>query len=230
MLGPVRSPKDNVYYYEVSYGNFRLTYFIPFDELRRLCEVGKIQKQVLEDFPDGVDLRVGETDYADFEKSYGYRPETNPEVAKNAFYAIFSATRDWRNLRGSGIVPAKDVESQIGDLEKKVGIENIQLFRGSVETPSEKTKRDSMFRKIGPERAVLKKADLLTYRQQRQIRNEQKKKIEKILQDIKPKWIDPKKTLQTQKFSPLQWTAGDRIEDVFKRIQQKRTGNRGEHP
>ncbi len=227
MLGPVRSPKESVYYYECSYGNFRLTFFIPFDELKRLCDLGKIRRQVLEDFPDGVDLRVGETDYADFKKSYGYRPEVDPEVAKNAFYSILSTTKDWKDFLGSGIVPAKDIENRIGELENKVGTENIPLFRGIVETPTEKTKRETMFRKIAPEKVTPEKADLLTYRRQRQIRINQKMKIERILQEIKPKGIDSKKTLQTQKFSELQWTTGDRIEDVFKRIQQKRPG--GEH-
>ncbi len=157
MLGPVRSPKESVYYYECSYGNFRLTYFIPFDELARLDKIGKINKQVLEDFPDGVDLRVGETDYVDFQKSYGYRPEVNPEAAKNAFYSILSTTKDWRDFRGSGIIPAKDVENQIGDLEKKVGTENVPLFRGIVETPTEKTKRETMFRKSPRKKSLQKK-------------------------------------------------------------------------
>lgn len=50
--------------------------------IENLSKEDKIKKQVLEDFPDGVDLRLGEADYLDFKESYGYRPEVDPEVAR----------------------------------------------------------------------------------------------------------------------------------------------------
>ena len=46
---PVRSPKERVYYYECSYGKFRLTHFIPYDKLEKLVKESEIDKQVLED-------------------------------------------------------------------------------------------------------------------------------------------------------------------------------------
>ena len=124
----VKSPKERVYYYECSYGKFRLTYFIPYGELEKLSKEGIIKKQVLEDFPDGVDLRVGETDYKDFEESYGYGPEVDPEVARSTFFTILSSTRNWKKFRGSDIIPAKDLEGRIADIEESVKEKKDQLF------------------------------------------------------------------------------------------------------
>ena len=73
----IRSPTEPVYYYECSAGDFRLTYFIPPEELDRLIAGGKISAAVTDDFPDGVDLDCTEPDFAEFEGSYGTdRPRT----------------------------------------------------------------------------------------------------------------------------------------------------------
>ena len=117
---PIKSPNERVYYYECSYGTFRLTYYIPYGDLEKLSKEGKISEQALEDFPDGVDLRVGETDYMDFQKSYGYRPEVDPELAKSLFYTIYSSTKNWTKFHGSDLIPARDLEGKIDDIAKNV--------------------------------------------------------------------------------------------------------------
>jgi hypothetical protein len=45
----ISSPKETVYYYECSNGQFRLVYFIPPDKLQELVEQNRISPQVLED-------------------------------------------------------------------------------------------------------------------------------------------------------------------------------------
>ena len=228
---PVKSPKERVYYYECSYGKFRLTYFIPYDELEKLSKEGKIEKQVLEDFPDGVDLRVGETDYMDFKKSYGYRPEVDPEVAKSVFYSIFSTTKNWKKFRGSDIIPAQDLEGRIGDIEKKMRDEKPQAFLDFVKTPREKKKPTFLFMRGRPEEAYpTEKADLKRYRRFRKRQAKEQKDVNDFLRKVKPKGIDPNQTLRGQKFSKLHWAKGDKIEDVFSRIQHKRMRKEGEKP
>jgi hypothetical protein len=228
---PVKSPKERVYYYECSYGKFRLTYFIPYDELEKLSKEGKIDKQVLEDFPDGVDLRVGETDYMDFKKSYGYRPEVDPEVAKSVFYSIFSTTKNWKKFRGSDIMPAEDLEGRIGDIEKKMRDEKNQSFLDLVKTPSEKKKPPFLFRRFRPEETYpIEKADMKRYRSFRKRQAREQKYVNEFLRKVKPKGIDPNQTLRDQRFSKLHWTKGNKIEDVFARIQHKRMRKGGEKP
>lgn len=223
---PVKSPKERVYYYECSYGKFRLTYFIPFGELEKLSEEGKIEKQVLDDFPDGIDLRVGETDYVDFKNSYGYRPEVDPEVAKSVFYSIFSTTKDWKKFRGSDIIPAKDLEGRISDIDRKMMAEKNKSLSDSVKPPREKIRL-----RAGPEGMYrIEKADLKRYRVSRKRRAAEQRDVDKFLRKVRPKGIDPKKTLRRQGFSKMQWTEGDNIGDVFARIQQKKLRRSGEKP
>ncbi len=109
---PIKSPDERVYYYECSYGKYRLTYHIPQSELTQLIKENKIKKQVQEDFPDGVDLRVGETDYTDFKETYGYRPKTDPQIAEKIFYTFLSSTKNWKQFRGSGLIPAKEIDQK----------------------------------------------------------------------------------------------------------------------
>lgn len=220
---PVKSVKERVYYYECSYGKFRLTYFIPIGELEDLVRNGEIKGQVLEDFPDGVDLRVGETDYADFEKSYGYRPQKDPEVVKNIFYSILSNTKNWKKFRGAGTIPAEDLEKRIDDIElmddEKLSFSDFVKASREIAEPPRPLR---LYR--------FEKADLKRYRMFRKREAKVQKDVDEFLRNVRPKGIDSKKTLQRQRFSKLHWTEGEEIGDVFARIQHRRMRKKREEP
>jgi hypothetical protein len=222
----VRSPKECVYYYECSYGSFRLTYSIPKSELKRLVEEGQIKKQVLDDFPDGVDLRVGETNYRDFKESYGYRPEVDPEVAKKIFYSILTNTKDWKNFLGSGLIPAKDLKERIADIE--IVDEEAASFSDFVLTSRKITEEKLPPARMMPERVRREKVDLKGSRKLKKSEAKVQKALNDFLQNVRPEGVDPKKTLRRQKFSKLEYTEGDSIEKVFARIQHKRLRREGE--
>ena len=207
---PIKSPNERVYYYECSYGTFRLTYYIPYEDLEKLCKEGKISEQALIDFPDGVDLRVGETDYMDFKKSYGYRPEVDPELARSLFYTIYSSTKNWTKFRGSDLIPARDLEGTIGDIAESVKSSKNRLLFDLIKTPLT----------FVPEE--MDKTDLKRYRMNRKKYSNNQKKVDNFLKKIKPEGIDSAQTLLNQKFSKIQWTKGDNLEDVYARIQKKK--------
>ena len=168
-----------------------------------------------------MDLRVGETDYKDFKKSYGYRPKADPEVVKNVFYSIFSTTKNWKNYRGSGVIPADDLEERIGDIEMED--KKNRSFLDFVKTSYEIAEPKFPISRVKPDaRYRLKKADLKRYRRLRKSEANVQKAVDEFLRNVRPKGIDPKKTLQKQTFSELHWTEGDKIEDVLARIQHKR--------
>jgi len=218
------SPKERVYYYECSYGKFRLTYFIPHSELKKLPINAQIKEKLLIEYPDGIDLRVEETDYSDFKKTYGYRPPINPEVAQKIFFTMFSKTKNWEEFIGSGIIPAKDLEEkQLADIERSVKKDKNQSFSDFIRTPHEKKKPKipeiTKFRKevmLKPDKKHLK-----SYHRIRKYQGEKQKTVYKFLKKIKPAGIDSNKTLREQRFSEIKWTKGDRIEDVFARIQNR---------
>jgi len=216
----VRSPKNIVYYYECSYGKFRLTYSIPKSELKTLVENGIIKKkQVLIDFPDGVDLTVSETDYEDFEKSYGYRPEVDPEVTKKIFYSILTQTKNWKKFVGSGLIPAEYIQERTKD---------IASFSDFVLTSREVTEKKLPAMGIMPELGRRRKADLKGSRKLKKSEAKVQKALNDFLQNVRPKGIDPKKTLPKQKVLEVKYTEGERIDKVFARIQHKRMRREGE--
>lgn len=135
-----KSPKERIYYYECSYGEFRLTYFIPHSELKKLPIKTQIKKKLLKEYPDGIDLRVEETDYSDFEKSYGYRPKPDPEVAKKTFFTMFSKTKNWKEFIGSGLISAEVLEEQRKAIKKNVEKDKKQSFLDFIKTPREQKK------------------------------------------------------------------------------------------
>ncbi len=205
----IRSPDERVYYYECSAGKYRLTYHIPYSELMKLVKENKIKKQVQDDFPDGVDLRVSETDYKNFNMVYGYRPEAAPWVTEKVFSSFLYATKDWRQFRGSGLIPAKEIDQKIP---------NSTLLLTSRETkPMVPTTRKVRGKKI----LQTDQGELKRHRLARENKVKKQKEIEDLLNKAKPEEINPTKSLQNQNFQ-IRYTEGERIEDMFSRIQHKR--------
>jgi hypothetical protein len=70
------------------------------------------------------------------------------------------------------------------------------------------------------------KTELKRYRQMRKEQSNEQKVVDRFLEQIQPQGIDPNQTLQNQRFSQIQWTDGDNIEDVFSRIQHNKRRRR----
>lgn len=196
----VAVPNERVYYYECSSGRFRLTYFIPRGELERLNDSGRIDAKVLEDFPDGVDLGCTDADFGAFKRIYSYRPQQDPEALRSAFLAILSATRNWKRFRGSGFIPAADLERHIE------AVDDILL--------------ESLPKQVKMEPPGLQ-APLLQRRRTRHRQAVQHSKADKTLRRLQVEGIDPKRTLSQQTFSKITTEEGVGAEEVFVRLHQK---------
>ena len=196
----IASPKDPVYYYECSAGRYRLAYFIPSEELQRLHEAGRISELALKDLPDGVDLSCTEPDFVEFEELYGYRPPYDPKARLRAFFAVFSTTRNWRSFRGSGFIPAKDLEMQMETVEAELERANLEPV-DLAPPPRSATARQRKSLKIQQSA------------QQKRIRNAIKKRP--------AKGIDPRKSLRQQEFSKITMGEGKTAEEVFSELYLK---------
>jgi hypothetical protein len=205
----IKSPKERVYYYECSYGKYRLSLHIPYNILLSLTQQNEIDPKVLEEYSDGVDLRVGETDYQDFHESYGYRPKVDPETAKTLFYTILTSTKDWRKYRGTDLISAKELEGKITGIKKTVD-NYADLMKISPEEIKCMARADA----DAPQDA------LKTYRESRKLLYNEEKNLETTLRRHTPREIDPNKTLREQRFK-IQYTQGDSIDEVISRIQRK---------
>lgn len=195
----IRSPKEPVYYYEASHGEFRLVYFIPPEKLERLVQDGRIEAEVLEDYPDGVDLNCTKLDFEEFHKLYGYQPDNDAEGLRRAFFAMFSATSNWKSFRGSGFIPAADLEALVEPVEDSLQEEGL--------LPEE----------MGPAMSF----SLPERRTQSARQAVQEERMVEHLEQMKVEGIDPTLTLRQQKFRPIEMQEGKSAEEVFSKLQRK---------
>lgn len=115
---PVQTPVELAYYYECSYGDFRLIYHIPADILEKMVQQGIIAKNALRDYPDGVDLGCYSPDFDEFEKRYKFRPPVEPKPVRRAFKTLMSSLEDWDTFRGSGFLAAEYLEGLVPKVEE----------------------------------------------------------------------------------------------------------------
>jgi hypothetical protein len=201
----IATPNEPVYYYECSNGAFRLFYCLPADELKGLCRENQISPHVLEDYPDGVDLGCTEVDFAVFDTAYGYRPESSPDVLRQAFFAILTSTHNWKKFRGTGFIPAADLERHVGTIEAEL---------------QKKVSKQALLR------ATAKKPSLAQRRKRRRGHAIRQKRTIDVLKKIQVKGIDPKLTMAKQEFSPIATTKGEDAEKIFTKLFQKQQKDR----
>lgn len=202
----VSLPIEPVYYYECSAGAFRITYFMPPEELRSLIEATAIRPRVLEDYPDGVDLDCTEPDFADFERRYGYRPEVDPQALQSAFFALLSSTRNWRRFRGTGFLPKGDLEKLVEPVVGELDREGL-LVEPPVSEPSEPSEPSHRERRRRTVAEV-----------QRETRR--KRALEKM--DIRE--VDSGKDMRQQSFSRIRRSAGRSAAEIFDALHRTRKG------
>jgi len=196
----ISQPREPVYYYECSAGRFRLVYFMPPEMLKPLTGDGTMSKQVLEDYPDGIDLGCTEPDFADFEANYGHRPPIAPEALQRAFFAILSTTHDWKTFRGSGFIPAADLESHVESVEKEL------------------EKEEAL-----PEAEVVATALPLRERRVRFGRRAaRRRRTDRVLEKMPVRGIDAKRTLRQQAFRSIEMKPGRSAEEVFTALHHGR--------
>jgi hypothetical protein len=191
----ISMPREPVFYYECSAGDFRLVYFLPAGHLKNLLRRRRISEQAVSDFPDGVDIGCTEADFDDFEQLYGWRPPLDPEAICRAFLAILSDTRRWKSFRGSGLIPAKDLEQRVDAVTAAVERDAPPLPATPPGRPTPTQRR-----RAGSRRARVRRA----------------------LEKLRVRKIDPKKDLREQVFSQLTWTRGESAVRVFSRLHEKR--------
>jgi len=196
----VAVPVERCYYYECQNGSARLTHFIPAETLQIWIADGKIDPKILEEFPDGVDLDCTETDFAEFSEHYKFVHPFTAEQIHNTFFAIFSTTKNWKNYRGSGLMPAKELESNINEIEKEVA-EKVRLkYQGRILTP--KTLKQRNLRQVFLDRSVQELKDEL---------------IDKPIRQI-----DTGKSMQQQRFGRIKMSKGENPEKIFMALNHRK--------
>lgn len=199
---PVETPDELSYYYECSYGDFRLVYHIPFNILKDMVENGEIKEEALRDFPDGIDLDCYEPDYQEFNNAYGYHPPADPEAVKRAFVTLFNELENWSTFKGSGVIKADYLEGLVEKVDKTLEARDIHV--PSKERKSEPTSIQ--------ERREIQKAQV-----------KEQNDLHDALKKISLSDLDIKKPDSLKELKP-EMTDGDSPESIF--IQAQRGGRR----
>jgi hypothetical protein len=201
----VSIPRERCYYFECADGQVRLTLFIPPEDLGRMISARKVSTAVRKDFPDGVDLDCTEPDFAAFETQYGYRPEHDAELLRGAFFAIFSSTRGWQTYRGSGLIPAVELESKIAEVDR-----TVRRQIPPVDQP------------IQPESAPRPVLPLAQRRRRAMAGARGRGRVEQALARLRVKGIDQAKPIDKQPFTrTIRWSRGRKAQEVFSLLQRK---------
>ena len=122
-------------------------------------------------------------------------------MLKNAFFAIFSSTKNWKKFRGTGYINAEDIENQLAPLQSEIADKKIMPEKGL---------------KISPE---------LSFKQKQFIKRGKRKKkseLHKFLTKYSVRGVDKSKGLKDQKFTEIQMEGGSEdSSQFFARVTKK---------
>ena len=190
-------PKEPTYYYEITGKGKRLLYWIPGDILKSMVAQGRANKSILQDFPDGVDIKVTKEDFADFERKYALKLDVDPEAVWNAFVSL--SFKDEAKYRGVGYIQRSMLEPIAdevqGELEKR-GLAEQVVIPDTVDT----WQRKKLF--IA------------------QVNQDRKKTS--LLKEYRPSKIKAKKPVFEQLTGEIKMTKGEKPFKVFSAIQMRR--------
>ncbi len=196
----ISTPREPVYYYECSYGTFRLLYCIPPGHLKRLARAGKVSSRAVEDSPDGMEIGMTEADCEQFADDYDFRVPLNPGALRRAFYALLSSTREWRSFCGTGFVPAPMLEQLAVNVDAE--LEAAQLWPQKTETLPERPSQEERRKRLGSWTSQVARAD-------------------SYLERLTVEGIDPNRSLCEQRFAPIKRYQGKSDVEVFPSVYQR---------
>jgi len=193
----IQVPKTAAYYYECTDRCNRLVYWIPAIELEQMVSAEQVQREILRDYPDGVDIDVMPHDFAYFRKKYGLALELDSADLINAFLSVWLKTN--RSVRGSGYIEKKYLEGVARRLQK-------ELVKLTAPMAEEVTKP----------RGLMQRRRALT--SQRKLDRE----ATKMLEQLHMPRVKKKASLAEQSFAKVEMTDGDDACTVFNALQQRK--------
>jgi hypothetical protein len=103
-------PTSPVYYFELTPRGPRLLYYLPYDQLAKLVKKKDVRKEVLKDFPYGLEVEVSDEEFRRIREEYGFTPPLDVDEIWKAFRGFWLHSR-----HGSpsicGLIDAKRLEA-----------------------------------------------------------------------------------------------------------------------
>ena len=91
---PIKLPVEVAFYYEATHIRDRLLLCIPKAILKLMVENEEADKSILENYPDGIDIKVSSVHFEELQKKYNLHLPDNPEELVNAFKFLRYQTKN----------------------------------------------------------------------------------------------------------------------------------------
>ena len=197
---PIKLPVEVAFYYEATDIRDRLLLCIPIAILVRMVENGEADKSILEDNPDGIDIKVSGSHFEELYRKYSLILPDNPEGLVNAFKFLRQHTRN-RKFPKTGFIHKNYLIELWNYLQ-----ENLEYrFWGSIDEDG-----FTLIDNTKSQKGILKRK----YRRDNEL-NQNFKKL--TLPDY-----DPKKSIKEQSFSIIKMSDGEEPFSYISKIKQKK--------
>jgi hypothetical protein len=133
MLKP-SMPVGRVYYFELTPRSHRLIYYVPLRMLQRLVRRRVVRKEVLHDFPFGLEVEVSEAEFRLIREEYGVKPPESADLLWDAFRG-FWLNSDRRLVTHFGTLDAAKVEEYAEQIRPHIEQLVLSLRRSGMPRP-----------------------------------------------------------------------------------------------
>lgn len=194
----IKLPKEIHYYYEItpkSRGD-RLLYCIPKSLLIEMVQQNQVEKSILEDYPLGVDIKVNNEHFEEYQNLYGMQFIIDPRIIYQAFQVLASRWR--KDSPKLGVIRKKFLE----DIAKQ--IKNM-ISEQPLEFPSV-TDKFSNYKK-----------QKRTFKTLKTIEN----RLKRDFKELKIEGFDPDIPILEQSFTNVRMSKGYESKSLISKIQKK---------
>ena len=198
---PIKLPQEIVYFYEITMLADRLLYCIPQNELNKLVKQGKAQKKIIEDYPDGVDIKVSPIKFKEFQDNYGMKFDLEAELILKAFHLIKTKTKE--HYFGTGFIKSQFLEDIARQIQPDFKEEKVKILKVDFKP--------------------------LTFKSQKKFQKKMRLSEQKLVKKLKKhsiKEIDSKKSIMEQSFSKIEMSRGEEPFTFLSRYYKKRRGGK----
>ncbi len=212
---PIKVPNERIYYYhETDEDKYVLMSWIPPEELKTLIKTTTVEKKrdILQDYPDGLEIKVSDEEFNHFENQYGLSFPYPPEDLLLAFQGLQRS----KEAKTRYEIRAKIVEESANRLIDE---------RVTLELPIEKLRME-----VAP--PTVKEAPLISYAWQADAVLDKNPTVQMVVDSVLLDMKEKAESRAAAKDKPWEekalgevgLTEGEEPMTVFRRIQQRSMG------
>ena len=194
---PITIPADSVYYYEVTARSTRLFLWMPRAYLELIVSKNNVAKEILEDYPDGIDIEISEVTFEELSERYNFEIGVNPHLIWQAFDAVWLKIGT-KHLPCSGYIERRFLERLVSEIKRDTA-EKKPIWQQEKRTDG---------------KSGLK------------MRNQWIRRMRAYLKEFPVKDLDRQKPFDKQAFSHVKMGPGEEPLTFFHRIQTRKRGKK----